>query len=345
MAVLSDDRGAYPNDGEPLGPAGSGANSSTEDRTMTTAVSSLPHPGASFGHRFLRYLMWLAVAITCCVFASIYSLESARRVGSALTASDISVTAAIAVGMWIVCLIPAAWFLHGSLGKRMLPEISYDVRLFAWRLYDRWHDGSHADALSGATFDPGVPVTSFETYYSVESAIPSHVAPPETAPIAIPVHLRTRRPESLLLNSDVMPLDSDGGALAEPWAVGAFFDVVQYGITGVRVDSHTAIATARKDTLDVGVRIAAEIVGTKIPARLREGIEQRQFLVTACVLKHYSAASADDVRTMLIARGYEPRVVWGAAEAYLSGYYHCRSWESAKAMGPRLLRLPPPPRL
>jgi hypothetical protein len=312
---------------------------------MTTTVSPLPHPGAIFGPRFVRFLAWLAVAIICCSVASIYSVESARSVGSSATTFDISITAAIAIGMWIVCLIPAAWLLHGRLGKRMLPEISYDVRSFAWRLYDRWHDGSHADAPHGAALDQSDPVPSFETYYNVEPVLTAHAAPSDASPITIPGHLRTSRPESLLLNGDVLPLDSDGGSLTEPWAVGAFFDVVQNGITGVRLDSHTAIATARKDTLDIGVRIAAEIVGTKIPARLREGIEQRQFLVTACVLKHYSAASADDVRTMLITRGYEPHVVWGAAEAYLSGYYHCRSWESAKAMGPRLLRLPPPPRL
>ena len=295
---------------------------------------------------------WTFLGVVSSIVATGWVTAHLGAVSGQATVGDLVVIVAISSVMWVICFLPTFWLVHGRLGDRLRPEIWHDLRRL-WRHLSADRPVARVDASESISIFPRVaparapvPVTSARLHATPRSgpeAGPRPIPPEALALLKVPVWLRAHRPESLLLNGVVPPLASDGDVLTAPWAIGAFVDVVQHGFTGVALDVHTPITTARKDLLDIGIRIAAEVVGTKVPARLRERLEQRQFLVTACVLKHYGMPVADDVRAMLIRWGYDPRLMWGAVDAYLSGYYHCRSWEMARAMSPRHFCLPPPP--
>ncbi|MGI8547197.1 MAG: hypothetical protein ACR2M1_07665 [Gemmatimonadaceae bacterium] len=334
---------------------------------MSTATAPF-RPKGPTGLQALRITFWVSVAVVASVVTSICTVLGHRGFGGP-NLSDVALISGISAVMWLLCLLPTAWLIHSRLGRRIMPALWYDARRLAWYLHDLWsnrpvNDSREVDVLSPTGFTsiedtyykPRYTPTTASDFRALGDTLPAadtdvhrdhgvKAVTSKTGFLTIPRHLRTSRPDSLMLNGYVEPLESDGDVLTAPWAVGAFFDIAQHGITGVELDSGAALLTARKDTLDIGVRIAAEIVGTKIPSRLRERLEQRQFLVTACVLKHFDASSADAVRAMLLLRGYDPQMVWGAADAYLSGYYHCGSWDAARSMSARQLRLPPPPRV
>ena len=296
-----------------------------------------------------RVGVWTFLGVASSVVATGWATSHLGAVSGQATVEDLVVIVAISSVMWVICLLPSVWLVHGRLGDRLRTEVWHDLRRVCCRLRTSRSvvgvDASGSVLPRVAPARASAPLTPRRLHAMSRSGPGMGPRPTPEAPVLlkVPEWLRACRPESLLLNGVVRPLASDGDVLTAPWAIGAFIDVVQHGITGVPLDGHTPIATARKDLLDIGIRIAAEVVGTKVPARLRERLEQRQFLVTACVLKHYGMPVADEVRAMLLQWGYDPRLMWGAVDAYLSGYYHCRSWEMARAMSPRHFCLPPPP--
>lgn len=290
----------------------------------------------------MRFLVWLTITVMAALASSAWALAQLSSL-TGPTALDLLITTSVAFLMWGICLLPTATVIHSRLGVRMRAGMLYDMRLLAWRLHDRL-GGTIGEPLPAPTStDPSATVGTIAA--GLEAGPPrTSVSPAGTieGPITIPRDLRERFPDSLLFNGDVPPLESDGDFMRETWAIGAFLDVVMMGFTGVKIDD-SPIATARQEELSIGVVIGAAVVGTKIPARLRSRIEQCQFLVTAAILKHYGRLSADQVREMLTVRGHDPRAVWGAAGAYLSGYFACWSWANAGQMSPRALRLPPLP--
>ena len=145
---------------------------------------------------------------------------------------------------------------------------------------------------------------------------------------------------SVTLNGAAQPLRDSGEALGTEWEIGALAHVFHYGERGHRLPPGP-YAAAADDAIDPGTRLAARVVGVRVPALLPSRIDQNVYLVGALLCRHYDAVCPREIELRCAQHGRSFDGLWSAADAYLSAYRYAPDDHH----GIRVLHLPTLPPL